>query len=846
MDQIQSAERTYYPLALVLLAVSAGIVCDRYWPITLLAWLVAATLLLLGWLACRRLQCDQIASCVLLAAAFALGAALHHRYWHIYRADEIGRFVQEMSQPCCVEVIAVQSPRWVPAPPPTALRTIPQGDESELLVWVTGIRSGQRMVQASGWANLQVGGLLDHVRAGDRLRVMAQASRSAPPLNPGEFDFAAHQRAQRVHCRLFAEFPQAVQRLSRGSRLSPRRWLADIRSGGLAVLRRYIAPERATLAAAILLGAREQLDPHRNEDYLVTGTIHVLSVSGLHVGILAAAFFFVLRLGLLPERATLTATIALTLCYAALTDLQAPVVRASVLVVIACLAQWLGRSAIGFNTLAAAALVVLFMNPAGLFQAGPQLSFLAVATMIAFAPLLAPRLVVDPLDRLIASTRHWPVRVAKHAGSGLWRLWLVGALIWLTSTPLVWRQYGLVSPVALWLNTLLWLPISLAMYAGLATLVCGALLPFVGAICGRACDACLLLLERTIAAGRQWPLSHLWHSPPPAWWIALFYIALGLMCAFPPLRPPRRWLLTLGVVWTAAALVLTDGGLRRAITRENSLRCTFVAVGHGVSVLVELPDGRNLLYDSGRLGSPLAGVRPVSAVLWSRGISHLDAIVISHADADHFNAIPGLLERFSAGTIYVSPVMFDGRAPAVAELRAAISRQGVVIRELYGGQRLNVGPQAVAAVLHPPQTGIPGSDNANSIVLSIEHAGHRILLTGDLETPGLEEVLIRDVLDCDIVLAPHHGSLRSSPGQFADWSRPEHVIISGRISPTSRATTERVKDTFRRAGAEVYHTAEDGAIRVISDQSGLSVTTHRRHVRVPPGGIAPANFLQGE
>jgi competence protein ComEC len=649
-----------------------------------------------------------------------------------------------------------------------------------------------------------------------------------------------------VNCRLFAEFPQAVERVRRGSRFSPRRWLADFRAGGVAVLQRHIASERATLAAAILLGAREQLDPHRNEDYLVTGTIHILSVSGLHVGILAAAFFFILRLGLLPERTTLAATILLTLCYAALTDLQAPVLRASVLVVVACLALWFGRLAIGFNTLACAALVVLAVNPASLFQAGPQLSFLAVATMIAFAPLLSPPAIVDPLDRLIARTRPWAMRVARPTSGTLWRLWLVGALIWLTSTPLVWQQYGLISPVALVLNTLLWLPISLAMYAGLATIVCGSVLPVMGAPCGWACDNCLLILERTIASGRHWPLSHAWHSPPPVGWIALFYMALGVLCAFPPLRPPRRWLLTLGVAWTALALVLADGSMWRTITRHDRLECTFVSIGHGVSVLVEFPSGHNLLYDSGRLGSPLAGVRPVSAVLWSKGISHLDAIVISHADADHFNAIPGLLERFSVGTIYVSPVMFDGRAPAVAELRAAMNEHGVPIREIYDGLRLATNAQATVKVLHPPQVGLPGSDNANSIVLAIEHASHRLLLTGDLETPGLEEVLIRDSLDCDVVLAPHHGSLRSSPSQFADWSRPEHVIISGRINLAGRGTTERVKDTFRRAGAEVYHTAEDGCIRVRSDRQGLQVTTHRTHVRAYPDQSAAANFLQAE
>ncbi len=160
------------------------------------------------------------------------------------------------------------SPRWVPAPTPTALRTIPQGERCELSVWLTSIRDGQTMRPASGWADLDINGIVEHVRAGDRIRVFAQGSRPAAPLNPGEFNYANYQRSQRIGCRLFAEFPQSVERIARGGVLLPRRWLADVRRGGLAILRQHISGERAMLASAVLLGAREQLDPNRNEGYL--------------------------------------------------------------------------------------------------------------------------------------------------------------------------------------------------------------------------------------------------------------------------------------------------------------------------------------------------------------------------------------------------------------------------------------------------------------------------------------------------------------------------------------------------------------------------------------------------
>jgi competence protein ComEC len=423
--------------------------------------------------------------------------------------------VDETVRPMVVNAVAITSPRWSPAPPPSPLRTIPKGESSELLLWVTSVRDGREFRPASGWATLEIEGNLKTVKAGDRVRVMGQAVRPLPPLNPGEFNFALHERSRRVGCRLFAEFPECVQRLSGGTAWSPRRWLADLRSGGSAVLAQYIAPGRARLASAILLGTREQLDPERNEGYLITGTIHVLSISGLHVGILAAALFGILRTGLVPRRITLLLVMAVTVGYAILVELEPPVVRATILVVMACLAMWIGRTAIGFNTLAAAAIIVLAQNPATLFQAGTQLSFMAVATMIAFQDVLMKRPIVDPLERLIATTRPLVVRVSRGIASFLWRVWLTGALIWLVSTPLVWNQYNLISPVALVLNFAMWIPVTIAMYAGMATLFFGSASSTVGLFCGQVCDGSLGVLEQLIAAGREWPGSYSWLAAPP-------------------------------------------------------------------------------------------------------------------------------------------------------------------------------------------------------------------------------------------------------------------------------------------------------------------------------------------
>jgi competence protein ComEC len=175
-----------------------------------------------------------------------------------------------------------------------------------------------------------------------------------------------------------------------------------------------------------------------------------------------------------------------------------------------------------------------------------------------------------------------------------------------------------------------------------------------------------------------------------------------------------------------------------------------------------------------------------------------------------------LLERFRVGTVYVSPVMFsgfgeEGTTSGAKVLHEAIERAGVPIRTIWSGDRLRVGADVSMRVLHPPERGVIGSDNANSVTVGVEYAGRRLLLPGDLESPGMEDVIAEEPYDCDILLAPHHGSRRSDPPGFAAWSRPEWDVIRG----GGGDDIDTVERTYRRAGANVFATNDVGTVRFV-------------------------------
>jgi competence protein ComEC len=388
-----------------------------------------------------------------------------------------------------------------------------------------------------------------------------------------------------------------------------------------------------------MLGEREYLDADRNERFLVTGTVHLLAISGLNLGILVYVFWVLGRTGLLSRRGTLAAAIAFAVIYALLTDAEPPVLRAAALITVFCLARWSGRPVSPWNVLAGAALVVLAWNPAWLFHVGAQLSFLAVAVLALFQPLLTISRPPDPLDRLILESRSWFYRTFRTALLIVWQVVISGALVSLLTFPLVWRYYNLISPIGLLLNPLVWLPMSASLFSGFGVLTLSWLSPTLGHLCGGICDGSLWLMESIIAWGEPLRNGYHWLPAPPVWWIAIFYVVLTAVVMFPQVRPRWRWSAALLMGWTAIAFYLAMPLPSSQSARP--LEVTFASVGHGAAILIELPDGRNILYDSGRLGSPLSGARPIAALLWSHGITHLDAVVISHADSDHYNALPG-------------------------------------------------------------------------------------------------------------------------------------------------------------------------------------------------------------
>lgn len=797
----------HYPAVWIAIATGCGIVVDKTTGVTFEFHLILAALALGGfaWATFRSLAILRLAFCLTLI--MATGSLWHHAYWNFYRSDNIGRWATDEAAPVCLTAKLLTEPRHVAIDPANEHLNRPrdQTQQSRVLVSCLSIRDGQTWRPASGRIQLTMPVPSSALHAGDEVLIFAQMRSIGPPSNPGEFDFQSYYRRQRILVSLNCWHPESLTVLRRAP---SRSWSATLRSGLNDLAWRYLRPNQASLASAVLLGNREQLTATRREVFLHTGTVHLLAISGLHVGILACCFFAFFRCGWLNRNTCLLLTIAFVMFYAWLVEFRPPVVRASILIVLFCVARIFGRAGLSYNVLAMAALIVLAINPTDLFSLGTQLSFLAVLS-IGFGNRWIFNRQTDPLSQLIVATRTWPVQLLYWVRENLWAAFVISSLIWMISIPLVAASFHVLAPIGLVVNPLILLPIAIALYAGISIFAFGNLFSPVASVAAFVCTLSLGFIETLVGWASGVPMSHFFTSGPPWPSVVIFYLGWVVLALFPPTRTSLKRLSMVAVAWLLLGWYLPIVGIHVYRSQiQQSLTTTFIDVGHGTAVLIQMPHGKNVIYDCGSTISSRFATQNVSNVLWHHHIAHIDAIIVSHADIDHFNGIPELTNRFSIGTIYLSPMMNRHPSASVAELKRSLAEHDIAISVVAAGDRINIDPAVSIDVIAPRSDSKHRNDNSASIVMAVEYQGRRILLPGDLEKEGLDRLLAAPPKHFDLVMAAHHGSSHSSPHQFCQWATPDFLAVSCGSKKFSAITADAA-ETF---GCRLLRTDRDGAI----------------------------------
>jgi competence protein ComEC len=649
------------------------------------------------------------------------------------------------------------------------------------------------------------------LRYGDDVLADGEWERVPGPGNPGQYDRRSALARQRIHGELRIAPHDGVAIVRRGQGHPVLAAVFRLRQRWSQLLHDHVAPPHAGALQALLLGDRSELDEELAHTLRETGVFHLWVISGFNVGVVWLLLEMSLRLVGVPWRLRLLAAAAGLGGYCLLTGLAPPVARATVMAWVALGAFAWDRAISWPNALAAAALAILWGHPAQLFDPGFQLSFGAVVSLLVFTRRWHPWL----MGRLGWLRPAWARRFAALSLSATVATW-VGLL------PVLAWYFHLVSPVSLLANLLLAPLVSAAVFLGTALLA-------LGTYCEPAVRwgsyALAALLEVAIWCAewcRRLPGGSWAVAAPSPWAFGGYY---GLL-AVSVLRPWLGWRHGRVAVGWAGALVLWIWSAVAMHAAQSRWLCVDVLdVGHGDSIVVRLPRGQVLAVDA---GSEEAGRYTVLPFLRARGIGRLDALLLTHQDADHIGGVLSLLARMPIRMLLTNGVHGDTVLAREVERLAAARWMRVVT--VANGMRVETGSDVLIEVLHPPAGLVPNvrpASNDNSVVVRLTKGAVRIVLTGDIEEAGLPWLLrATGAQRAAVVKVPHHGSRLGASGErFFDALQPRLAILSvGRIHHLPAPETLQM---LARTGARLYATRQDGAIHLRTDGRRLEVRTAR-------------------
>ncbi|MBI4003912.1 MAG: DNA internalization-related competence protein ComEC/Rec2 [Candidatus Omnitrophica bacterium] len=649
------------------------------------------------------------------------------------------------------------------------------------------------------------------VAYGDEVLIEGQWSRVPMPGNPGQYDWHAALWRQRIFglFRLGPADGLVVLRSGQGSSVLAA--VFRLRARWERLLQQTFNERDAGLLRSLLLGQRVALDQELKDAFVETGTIHLLVISGFNVGLVAGVLELFFRLLALPWRLRLL-LLALALGgYCLLTGVAPPVARATLMAWVVLGALAMDRVISWPNTLAAAALLILAVHPAQLFDPGFQLSFGAVMSLMAFTGRWQSRL--EPCLQWLHPG--WVRRYITLSLSA------TGA-VWVGLAPVLAWYFHLVSPVSMLANLLLAPLMSALISGGTASLLAASAAE---PVIRWASGPLTWLLQATLQCvswchalpGGFWFVGH-----PSSFLLMGYYLLLGVSVLRTRLRwSPARILLC----WAAALTVWLWSLVARSARESRWLRVDVLDVGHGDSIVVRTPRGQAFLVDAGTTD---AGWFRVLPFLRSEGLSALDAVVVTHTDADHLGGAIPLLQEIAVGRLLTNGVQDD--TMSARELRRFAASRGIPEVVLVSGMRLSGATGVAIEVLHPPPGLVPGAapeSNDNSLVLKMTKGAVSILLCGDIEEEGLPWLLDTGrPLSATVLKVPHHGSRLGTAGErFFDAVQPKIAILSvGRLHHLPAVETLQA---LQRTGARIYSTREDGAIHLRTDGRRLEVRTFK-------------------
>ncbi len=723
------------------------------------------------------------------------------------------------------------------------------------------VRGTVRVTVVGGGADVRVG---DEVALSGGLRLARNFG------DPGEFDYAAYLARNGIAARVVLNPRTGPPLAVIGHRREfPQAQIAAARARIGTFIDAHLSGDGRAEMRALVIGDRTGISRGLRERFARTGLAHMLVISGLHLGFLAAAAFALVRLlmslfpalcarGYANKAAALAAALA-AVAYAAVAGHHVSTTRALVMVLTYGLAVVADRSREVLASLALAAIVICLAMPGSSGDIGFQLSFVSVLAIVLgmrrFTAWWRRRIerrdfVSGPRTRVMRTA----AMVSGYVAVSFWALLGVAPL-----TAYHFNQFSTVGVVA---NSVVVPVMALGGVAcGLAACALGLFAPALGAPLLHVAGWALRLGTAFAGWFVTWPAAYFRTFTPTPVEIALAYgwlllwltrpiepLESAALAAAPSAPAARRssgaasgkrgsgnWRIAM-LALLAIATVADAWWWSSARWFDPDLRVTFLSVGEGDAAVVRLGGGRVMLIDAGGAwpeGFDF-GERVVARYLWARKIMRVDYLVVSHPDLDHFGGMGFIARNFSPGEFWTTGAGSADAAYRALMAQVAAAKIRVRIVNAATPPRL-IGGATVRCL--SPQPGEVATNNNLSMVLRIAQRAQSVMFTGDLEAEG-ERMLLEHTPESElastVLKAPHHGSRTSSSAPFVEAVRPRVTVLSLGHHNRFHFPAPEVVERYRESGALVLRTDRDGAVSVDLARPSIRLRTYNGGaVRLP-------------
>lgn len=698
---------------------------------------------------------------------------------------------------------------------------------------------GEESRSISGAVRLQLKESNQVYGYGDVLKVSGSLSRPDPVGNPGAFDYRTYLERRGIMVQLLARGNDAIQKTGVVEANLLQSAALKVKHKLSAVATTSLTSSQAAVLNGLIFGTQGLIDRETRRSFSETGVVHILSVSGLHVGLVLGGLVGLLRLLRLPPGFIAPLATPALVFYVLMTGLNPAVLRSAIMALLLIWAHHFGRDRDWPTTLALAALAILIWNPLQIYHPGFQLSFAATWGILYLGPVLT--------KACSTVLKGLPEKIVRPVSLAL----AVPLAAQLATIPLVAWYYNLLSPVSIPANLLAVPLVGLIMLLGLCATILGLVWLPLAALVNAGTGAVLDLFMALVAFLQHLPGAVIYLATPPvllaAAWYAGLLAAVRICSDWWPAADRQRckgWL-PVGAA-LALALVLIwwpwQGG--------RQLTVHFIDVGQGDSALVQTPGGKNMLIDTGGRTDELTsgtgvGDQVVEPYLRRIGVKRIDVLVLTHPHEDHCGGATSLVRHFPVGLALVSPVSEpSGRDDSVTTtgegtksgetgdisssyiaLLRSMYAEGIPVRYAAADDTLRLESDLEIEVLAPVETTGETKPNLNnkSLVLKITFGRRSFIFTGDVEIDAQEELIRREAeLKADILKIPHHGS-RFLLSELVELADPEAAVISVGAHNTFGHPAQSTIELLNRSGIEIYRTDLDGAVIIQTDGYNLEV-----------------------